>query len=336
MRLKSFHAKTMAEAMRQVREILGEDAIIVATREEEGVGVRVTAAVEEDANPTDQAGALRFGGEAPGTGILDRVAEVLNRHGLPEELSNEMVESIADLDARDPLMALSAALDASFGFQPLPEGRYRKPVMLVGPPGAGKTLAVAKLMTRAALRKCPVGIISTDTVRAGALEQLGAFTRLLKQRLITVEDAPALADALEVQKGAEQVLIDTAGRNPFDAADMRDLRDLAFAADVEPVLVLPAGMDAGDAVETAVAFRDVGVRRLLATRIDLTRRLGGLLSAARAADLAFADASLTPKVADGLIPLTPTALARVLMPEAVQTATDTAQPRRSMQTGTHS
>ncbi len=334
MRLKSFHAKTMAEAMRQVREVLGEDAIIVATREEEGVGVRVTAAVEEDASPTVAATPLRFGGEPPGPNILDQVAEVLARHGLNEDLSGELLESIGDLDARDPLMALSAALDASFGFQPLPEGRFAKPVMLVGPPGAGKTLAVAKLMTRAALRKCPVGIISTDTARAGAMEQLSAFTRLLKQRLITVEDAPALADALDVQKGAEQVLIDTAGRNPYDAADMRDLRDLAFAADVEPVLVLPAGMDPMDAAETAIAFRDIGVRRLLVTRLDMSRRFGGLLAAARAADLNFCDASLTPKVADGLTPLTPTALARVLMPEAAKQASDTAQARRPMQTGT--
>lgn len=334
MRLKSFHAKTMAEAMRQVRDVLGEDAIIVATREEEGVGVRVTAAVEEDAAPSAPAPALRFGVEPAGPKILDQVAEVLARHGLGEDLSGELLESIADLDARDPLMALSAALDASFGFQPLPEGRFFKPVMLVGPPGAGKTLAVAKLMTRAALKKCPVGIISTDTARAGALEQLSAFTRLLKQRLITVEDAPALADALEVQRGAEQVIIDTAGRNPYDAADMRDLRDLAFAADVEPVLVLPAGMDAQDAAEAAVAFRDIGVRRLMVTRLDMSRRLGSLLAAARAADLNFADASLTPRVADGLTPLTPTALARVLMPEAAKPATETTQPRRPMQTGT--
>lgn len=336
MRLKSFHGKTMADAMRQVREVLGDDAIIVATREEDGVGVRVTAAVEEDTNPTSSVGALRFGEEPAGPGILDKIAEVLARHGLSEDLAGEMLESIADLDTRDPIMAMSAALDASFGFQPLPDGRFLKPIMLVGPPGAGKTLAVAKLMTRAALKKCPVGIISTDTVRAGAMEQLGAFTRLLKQRLLTVEDALALADALEVQRGAEQVIIDTAGRNPYDAADMRDLRDLAFAADVEPVLVLPAGMDQMEAAEMAVAFRDIGVRRLLVTRLDMSRRLGSLLAAARAADLNFADASHTPKVADGLTPLTPTALARVLMPEAVTTEAEPAQPRRPMQTGTHS
>ncbi|WP_404326554.1 flagellar biosynthesis protein FlhF [Aerophototrophica crusticola] len=313
MRLKSFHAPTMQEAMRLVREVLGDDAIIVASREEEGVGVRVTAAIEEE--ELFGAGA---GGPANGTAAsplsfidpvgpdpLDQVSEALIRHGVPPDVNQAMMESIETLDVRDPLMALSAALDSVFAFQPLSDGRFPRPVMLVGPPGAGKTLTVAKLCTRAALAKKPIGVISTDTDRAGGIEQLQAFTRVLKLRLITVEDPMALADALLVQKGMEQVLVDSAGRNPYSAAEMKELRDLLVAADIEPILVLPAGMDAVEAVETALAFRQVGAKRLLPTRLDMARRLGSLLAAAHGAGLAFADAGTTTKVAGGLTPSPP-------------------------------
>lgn len=336
MRLKSFHAPTMAEAMGMVRDVLGDDAIIVATREEEGVGVRVTAAIEEDESHQYAAPSppqIRFGGipiEPEGPDILDQVSDVLIRQGVPADLNEEILNAISDLDVRDPLTALAAGLDRVFTFQPLPDGRYPRALMLVGPPGSGKTLSVAKLCTRAFRNGRPVGVVSTDTVRAGGIDQLSAYTRLLKLRLITAEDPVALSDALEVQKGAEQVLVDSAGRNPYDDADMKELRDFLVAADIEPVLVLPAGLDAIEAADMARAFRQVGVRRLLPTRLDMARRLGSLLAAAHEAEMSFADASATAKVIDGLTPLTPTILARFMMPDEAAAA-----QRRTKQTGTH-
>lgn len=129
--------------MRLVREVLGDDAIIVATREEEGIGVRVTAAIEEDEGmlathtPVAAPNPLRFL-EPQGPDPIDVVSDALLRHGVPAELNQRLMDSIEDFDTRDPLMALAAALDAVFTFQPLPDGRAPRPIMLVGPPGVGK------------------------------------------------------------------------------------------------------------------------------------------------------------------------------------------------------
>ena len=334
MRLKSFHARNVTEAMRLVRAALGDDAIIVATREEEGGGVRLTAAVEDDGVASapsrggqgGRAAALAF--EEP-PDVAQVLTDTLFRHGTPAAVSEKLVDAIVGLDIDDPVLALGAALDAAFTFQPLGDGRNERPLMLVGPPGAGKTLAVAKLAARAVFRNRSIGIITTDTVRAGAIEQLSAFTRLMRIRLLTVEDESALADALEVNRGAEQVVIDTAGRNPFDAEDMGELRRMLASATVEPVLVLPAGIDAVEAAEVGTIFRGVGVRRVLITRLDLTRRFGGMLAAVYESRLNFCDVSLTPKVADGLTPLNPVALARLLMPGQERTI------RVNRHTGTH-
>ena len=330
MRLKSFHANSMAEAMRQVREILGEDAIIVATREEEGVGVRVTAAVEEDDfSSAPGAGSVADFSDGDLLDPAEQVSDALLRHGVPGDLANRLGESVRSMDTEDATTALAAALEAVFAFQPLAEGKGARPLMLVGPPGAGKTLTLAKLATRAKLRGKSVGVISTDTIRAGGIEQLSSLTRVLKLRLMTVEDPMALGDALEVHRGAELVLVDSAGRNPYDTADMKELRDFLVAADIEPVLVLPAGGDAHEAADMARLFRSLGARRLLVTRLDTSRRLGSLLHAAHEAGLAFCDASTTSKVAEGLVPLSPKSLAALLLPDLG------GSQRNPKQTGTH-
>ncbi|AWB06659.1 GTPase (plasmid) [Azospirillum humicireducens] len=339
MRLKSFHAKTMSDAMRMVRQSLGDDAIIVATREEEGGGVRVTAAVEEDDLPPTPVSGTARGGRAktppkpvePEIDVGEVVADALQRHGVPATLAEQLIDAASGLDTEDPRLALGSALDSYFTFNPLPDGRNPvKPLALVGPPGSGKTLVAAKLAARAVFRKCSVGVITTDTVRAGGVDQLAAFTRLMKLKLATVEDPDALAGAFEVHRRTDLVLVDTAGRNPFDADDMQDLRSLLGAGEVEPVLVLPAGLDALEAADMALAFKAVGVRRMLVTRLDMTRRLGSLLAIAARARLSFCDASVSSKVAEGLTALNPLALARLMIPaEEKAPAAKEAAPRRT-------
>lgn len=317
MRLKSFHAKTIAEAMKLVRQTLGDDAIIVATREEDGGGVRVTAAVEEE----DQfQAAARSAKQAikpvePEIDVGEVVAEALHRHGVPTMLADQIIDLASGVDTSDPALALGSALDTVFHFQPLEEKRSAGPrvFVLVGPPGSGKTMAVSKIAARAVLANRPIAVISTDTVRPGGLDQLNAFLRILKVKLTSAEDPDALAGAIAVHDRSDLVVVDTAGRNPFDAGDMDDLRALVQACDVEPVLVLPAGMDALEATDVAAAFKPLGVRRLLPSRLDAARRFGGLLIAAQRARLAFSDSTNSPKVADGLTPLKPVTLARLMI-----------------------
>jgi flagellar biosynthesis protein FlhF len=342
MRLKSFHAKTMSDAMRMVRQSLGDDAIIVATREEEGGGVRVTAAVEEDELPPAQSSGNARGGRSkappkpvePEIDVGEVVADALQRHGVPAALAEQLIDAASGLDTEDPRLALGSALDSVFTFNPLPDGRAPvKPLALVGPPGSGKTLVAAKLAARAVFRKCSVGVITTDTVRAGGVDQLAAFTRLMKLKLATVEDPDALAGAFEVHRRTDLVLVDTAGRNPFDADDMQDLRAMLSAGEVEPVLVLPAGLDAMEAADMALAFKAVGVRRMLVTRLDIARRLGSVLAIAARARLSFCDASISSKVAEGLTALNPLALARMMIPaEEKPAAAKESAPRRTART----
>lgn len=317
MRLKSYTAPSMAEAMHLVREELGADAIIVSTqRAAGGKGVRITAALE--ANDVDEAISEMLA-EAHGTPSADVVREALNEHGVPSRLVERLINAVHANGLEDPVEACTSALEAGFTFAPLPDHGAPRPFMLVGPPGQGKSMVVAKLTARSALKNHRVGVISADNVRAGAIEQLAAFTRILQIDLLPARGPESLRRTVEGCAGLYDVIfIDSPGLNPFKLTDMEYLTALVEAADVEPILVLAAGSDPVEAAEIGEAFGGAGATRLLATRLDTTRRLGSIMAAADAAPLMFCDVSATPHVANGVTAINAATMARMLMPTLPQ------------------
>ena len=111
-----------------------------------------------------------------------------------------------------------------------------------------------------------------------------------------------------------QLLIDTPGLNPFDEAQVAGLLQAAADANCEPLAVLAAGGDALETADTALAFAAFGAECLIATKIDATRRIGGILGAAYASGLAFLAASASPRIGDGLTPMSAGYLTDLLLP----------------------
>ena len=285
MRLKTFRAPRMAEAMALLREELGAEAVILATRRT-AQGVEITAALEAEepllippAPPPPVApGPLAF-------------------HNPPASLAAALAQG-----------PLDQALDRALGFAPLPEGRDR-PLMLVGPPGAGKTLTCAKLTARLVMAGTPPIVVTTDGQRAGATAQLAAFTGVLGLTLAVAQSTAALGKALARRAPGQPAILDTAGCDPYDTDQAVLLHAFARIAGAEPVLVLPAGLDPAEAADLARAFAALGARHLLPTRLDVARRLGAVLAAAEAGPLLVTEAGIGPEVAGGLEALTPVRLA---------------------------
>jgi flagellar biosynthesis protein FlhF len=284
MRLKLYRAPTVAAAMAQVRAEFGADALILSTRRVGG-GVEVTAALE----PVTPA--------LPDPARCDR----LRWHGVPATLAARLAEG-----------PLEGALSSNLGFAALDFASGGAPLLLAGAPGAGKTLTAARLATRLVMQGIMPMVISADGERAGAAEQLAAFTRLLGIMLIVAPDALTLARALARRPAGAPVLIDGPGIDPFSPTAQAGIGSLAQTAGAVTALVLPAGLDAAEASDTAAAFKAAGAGLLVATRLDIARRLGGVLAAA-SAGLALAEAGVGPGAADGLMPMTPAWLAARLL-----------------------
>ncbi len=316
MRLRSFTAATMTEALRQVRAELGDDAVIVSSHDVDGgTGVHITAAIERHGSETVLAGDIGLAGDVGlhGSAELDReICEALGYHGTPQRLTERLSDAVHGSDG-EPLTALSQALRATFAFTPLPEAGGGPPLALVGPPGAGKTISIAKLAARAILAGTPVRVITADGFRAGGVEQLATLTEVLGTDLQTATSPNALEQAVKTGDPGDLVLIDTAGINPFSKDDVVRLAELTNSVGAEPVLTLAAGGDASDALEIGEVFAAIGATRMLVTRLDAARRLGAVLAAADGGSLGFSDVSINPHVSRGLRPLDPQALARLLL-----------------------
>lgn len=348
MRLKTFYATTMTEAMQMVRDALGDNAIIVATREEQGGRrVRVTAALDDvedfDApknihfefgrflkqaqskpiNKEDETAPLKpigsdwlaYDEEEEDGGVAEYLSEILLRHGVPNEIMDTVLTTAMLVGGEDPRRVLTQSLGNLFTFQS--ELGTDRPIMLVGSPGTGKTLTAAKLAANAVLAGLKTAVITTDAVRAGGVEQLEAFTKILGIKIKTAKSPKdMLARLSEAQsEGAQRIIIDTGGTNPFDPEDMRDLAKYLQAAPVDAVFVLPGGLDADESAEMARVYAILGVSNILPTRLDIARRLGGILAAAHKGGMSFALASDNAGVAEGLVKMTPQRLASLLMPE---------------------
>ncbi len=323
-----------------IRDALGEEAIIVATNEDRNKGgVRVTAAVEPSFEIGDDGIAsgnswLQYDEEQDGDAVAEELTDILLRHCVPEDVMDHMISCATVMGFDDIQTAIFATIEQLFAFHPLPTKTYRKPIIMVGPPGSGKTLAAAKMAARGTMNGLNVGVISTDTVRAGGVEQLEAFTNLLKIKLQKTGSPKELAMVSQkLLQSKDQVIVDTSGLNPFNTDDVKMLAKLLSAVDARPVLVLPAGIDADEAGEMARVFATIGVTNILPTRVDMARRLGSLLSAAYHGNLSFCDLSNTPKVAQGLAPMNPTSLSKLLMPRLYQSEKSGIMNHKSPRTG---
>lgn len=309
MRLKTIQAPTLQGALDLIRRQMGPDAIIVATHEEEGgTGVRVTAAVE--APQTEEYIPPALG---PSEDVLESTTSLLERHGIANALIDRIVRAMEDQAEAAEDAALAAGLAAAFHFDPLPTGAHRRPILLMGPPGTGKTTVAAKLAARAILGGSGATLISADPVRLGANEQMALYAKAVGADFFAVRNEAGLAGALAKTKRDRLVVIDTPGVNPYALAELAPVLALSHVGPLDGVLVLGAARDAEEAADIARAFRPAKPRRLIATGLDIARRLGAILAAADAADLALAEFSPKPVLADGLEPLTPPALVRLLM-----------------------
>lgn len=321
MRLKSFHAANAQEAMAAVRAELGEDAIIVAMRDEDS-GVRITAAIEprEDAEPVNDSAKLDLAAFqlVETTDHSEALADLLYRHGVPARVAEQMLSAAVKFTmAKDLKTLLTQILAELLPFDAAaPAGD--KPVVLVGPPGVGKTTTVAKLAAQAHVQGQRVTVFTTDVVRAGGVEQLEAFTKVLGLPLVAAETVSALADGIyAIRDQADLILVDTAGYNPFHIQDMGELvlliKALGGLNAVDAALVLPAGVDAAEAADIAEIYQKFGIRRLIMTRLDCARRLGGVLTACLTGPYQLLALSQSPRVGDGLAPLSAEAFAEILL-----------------------
>lgn len=329
MQTKTFTAPSIGDAMELVRLEFGSEAVIVSTRrDDDGVEVTATLDVDETASDEDSIKVpwLRKRHAQPDAVLdpSDRARQALFFHGVADPLAQRLIRAVSARYAEmDPMgdgrnrgsnEAFYDVIAEAFTFEIL-DDLSRQPTMLIGPAGSGKTVTVAKLAARHTLHKGGApGLMTADVQRAGGVEQLEGFARILETDLKVVASPGGAADTITKTWDRNGLFIDTPATNPFSSSDMTFLSDMIEATNAKPILVLAQGGDASEVADVASAFAGIGAKGLIVTRTDAQRRQGTVLTAADAGGLPLFGAGIAAQIAEGLMPMTPRQLAGMILP----------------------
>ncbi len=155
-------------------------------------------------------------------------------------------------------------------------------VALIGPTGVGKTKTIAKLAaTFALLQKRKVSVITIDTYRIAAVEQLKTFMDIINVPLEVVNTTEQMRKAVKRHEKSDCILIDTAGRSQRNTQQLADLKEyIEAAAPHEVHLVVSATAAYANAMEIINKFSVVPVDKLLFTKLDEAVHYGVLANIA--------------------------------------------------------
>ena len=156
-------------------------------------------------------------------------------------------------------------------------------MMLVGPTGVGKTTTLAKLAARFAYgneKRYKTGIITLDTYRIGAVEQLFQYAKMMKLPILDVIEVEDFQNAIKQLSYCDVILIDTTGNSQYDKEKLERLDKFLkhSGAKIDVNLVLSAGSKVEDLIEIYNGFSFLQIDTLIITKFDETKIFGNVFS----------------------------------------------------------
>lgn len=162
------------------------------------------------------------------------------------------------------------------------EIKKQKIMMLVGPTGVGKTTTLAKLAFRYAYgdKRYKTGIITLDTYRIGAVEQLFQYAKMMKLPIIDSIEPRDLDEAIKSLSNCEVILVDTIGNSQYDQNKLAKTKEFLTHsnAEIDVNLVISANTKYEDLMEIYKNFSFLGIDTLIITKFDETKVFGNIFS----------------------------------------------------------
>ena len=266
----------------------------------------------------------RATGHAELSDSLFRLFADLIDSDLSEDIARELVERVRTespgAELNDPVLLkarVARMIESNVpvtGPLKITPGR-RRLVALVGPTGVGKTTTIAKLAAIYRLReKRRVGLITVDTYRIAAVEQLRTYADIIDLPMQVVSTPREMREAVRRLEGLDLILLDTAGRSPRDEIKIQELKALLAEAGADEVHLVLSSVAAARTLElTAERFAAVGTTSLICTKLDEATGLGNLLTVIRKSGLPVSYLTNGQNVPDDIETATPARVARLLV-----------------------
>lgn len=316
MKIKKIKAGTCSEALEIVRKEMGDDAVILSSSQvKEGgkIYVEVMAAIEYDENLKENNFNTEFL-QKEGNLKRDRLSMEKNTalndlYDLKSEIAR-LRSAIEEMKNRGYGLSMSAEKMEIFHFlkeraifeefalricektkdiEEIPKlvlselSDFRKTedkkkiVMLIGATGVGKTTTIAKLAARAIKEGKKTAVISLDTYRIGAIEQMRIYTKILGIPFDVVSDRRKLKGILEKYSDKDRIFIDTTGRNPFDEHYINDIRLICQDEDsIQTHLLLSLNSSNDFLLESYKYYNKIPFDFIAFTKADEAIRFGAI------------------------------------------------------------
>lgn len=311
MKVKRYVVNNMNEAMNMIRYEMGKDAVIISQRKIKKPGIlglfskksiEVTAAVDnvkiyEEPLIKDNQELLKEMQEMKN--VLNEMKEVssciknateskttrkkkiqikLENSDLSENIIKDIL--IEAKNSNDKLTEEERVKKAVKKRVSISTDKLEGTVILVGPTGVGKTTTIAKLAGRLSLvDKKKVGLITIDTYRIGAVEQLKTYADIMNLPFKVVMSLKDMEASIESMKDCDVVLIDTTGRNSKNTIQISELRAFIEKTNYTSVhLVISSTTKEKDISMITEGFRELNYNNVIITKLDETSTFGSILN----------------------------------------------------------
>jgi flagellar biosynthesis protein FlhF len=320
MRVKRYEAKDIQDALAQIKLDLGPDAVVLYVKEVKRYRsfrlnptktIEVIAGIEENqrdvVNQTKlemiqyelreikdfmKEVALQNIQSSPKTAFIppalrpvyQKLIECEVEEEIAEDLIKRLQQRVTEKEFKDPhlleeLLVRQIAQTIEVA-GPLAADN-NKIIAFVGPTGVGKTTTIAKLAANfTLLEKKKVALITLDTYRIAAVEQLKTYAEIMGIPIDVVFTPKELIPAFKKYKDKDLILVDTAGRNPLNDLQMEELRNfIGQDGNIEVQLLISMTTKAKEIAEIFNRFEVAHIHRIIFTKLDEITSFGNLLTA---------------------------------------------------------
>lgn len=381
MKIKQFEAKTEKQAMLQVKEEFGKEALIVSVKNIKPKGlfklfkspcVQVTAALDErnisatrenltleDIKKDITTKSENIYNSTSSQNLQDKISkieDIINIHSKDsnrliisehEQISNkniplieliykqltenEVDEKVANkimlglndsltkgsIKMNDLISIIYKRIIDELGNIETIDINPQKPriVVFVGPTGVGKTTTIAKLASHYSMNKEQnIGLITADTYRIAAVEQLRTYANILNIPVEVVYSNEEIEPAIERFRDKDLIFIDTAGRSHKNKEQQADIENLLqLIPDKEVYLVLSITTKYNDLIRITEIYKEMTNFKVIFTKLDESQCVGNILNIKDRIDANLSYVTFGQNVPDDIIEVNPHEIAKSIL-----------------------